>query len=66
MKDVTSDDRANDFGHVGHSLQNAAYPVGGGVHGGLHPIELNNWFAVAGDAFRCGRESPRRSQAVTG
>jgi hypothetical protein len=54
---LASDDRANAHGHPGHTLQNAAYPVGGGLHGGLHAVELNNWLAVAGDAFRAAGES---------
>ena len=48
---LASDDRANPQGSIGHTLQNAKYPVGGGLHGGLHPIELQTWLAVAGDAF---------------
>ena len=55
---LASDDRANPAGHVGHTLQNAPYPVGGGLHGGLHPVELQTWLAAAGDAFRGGGESP--------
>ena len=55
---LASDDRVNEHGHVGHTLQNAGYPVGGGLHGGLHAIELSNWLAMAGDAFTSGGESP--------
>lgn len=54
---LKSHDGENEFGHRGHTLQNAAYPVGGGLHGGLHPIELNNWLAIGGDAFRTGEVS---------
>jgi hypothetical protein len=54
---LTSDDRENPQGRRGYTLQNAAYPVGGGLHGGLHPAELQTWLAVAGDAFRTGGES---------
>lgn len=48
---LKSHDGENEYGMGGHTLQNADYPVGGGLHGGLHPIELNNWLAVGGDAF---------------
>jgi phosphonoacetate hydrolase len=44
-------DSVNDHGHGGHTLQNAAYPTGGGLHGGLHRAELHNWLAAGGDAF---------------
>lgn len=54
---LASDDRANSEGKVGHTLQNSGYPVGGGLHGGLHSVELRTWLAVAGDAFRGGGES---------
>ncbi|MDX1489233.1 MAG: hypothetical protein R3268_13575, partial [Acidiferrobacterales bacterium] len=33
------------------------YPLGGGLHGGLHALELNSWRAVGGDAFRSGYTS---------
>jgi len=55
---LASDDRANPQGRIGHTLQNAEYPVGGGLHGGLHPVELQTWLAVAGDAFRGAGVSP--------
>ena len=51
---LASDDRVNPYGRVGYTLQNAEYPVDGGLHGGLHPIELQTWLAVGGDAFRTG------------
>ncbi len=55
---LASDDRVNPQGHAGYTLQDAGYPVEGGLHGGLHRAELNNWLAVSGDAFASGRESP--------
>jgi hypothetical protein len=54
---LASDDRVNPQGCAGYTLQNAAYPVGGGLHGGLHRAELQTWLAVAGDAFHNGGES---------
>ncbi|MPY74245.1 MAG: alkaline phosphatase family protein [Alphaproteobacteria bacterium] len=54
---LASDDRANPQGSIGHTLQNAKYPVGGGLHGGLHPVELQTWLAVSGDSFRGGGRS---------
>jgi hypothetical protein len=55
---LASHDGANEFGLSGHTLQNSAYPVGGGLHGGLHPLELNNWLAAGGDGFQSSRISP--------
>jgi len=54
---LASDDRQNPQGSAGYTMQNAAYPVGGGLHGGLHPAELQTWLAVAGNAFRAGGQS---------
>ncbi|MGB7299713.1 MAG: nucleotide pyrophosphatase/phosphodiesterase family protein [Burkholderiaceae bacterium] len=36
----------------GTSRHDAHYPIGGGIHGGLHPIELHNWMAMGGKRFR--------------
>lgn len=33
-------------------------PLGGGTHGGLHAIEMNNLLAVQGKRYRCGYRSP--------
>jgi len=33
-------------------------PLGGGTHGGLHPIEMNNLLAVQGSRYRRGYRSP--------
>ena len=53
-----SDDAVNTHGIVGTCLHDAArYPVGGGLHGGLHRFELSNWLAMDGSAFRSGYES---------
>ena len=52
-----SDDAANAHGMAGSCRHDSPYPVGGGTHGGLHPIELATWFAMAGDAFVSGRVS---------
>ena len=49
---LKSHDSKNEYGMVGYTLQNSDYPVNGGLHGGLHPIELNNWLAVGGNAFK--------------
>lgn len=61
---LASDDRPNAAGLPGHTLQNAAYPVDGGLHGGLHAIELSNWLAVSGDAFRSAGRSELRAGIV--
>ena len=49
---LASDDRPNAYGITGRTQQNARYPVGGGLHGGLHSFELHNWLAMSGSAFR--------------
>lgn len=49
---LASDDARNAQGFVGSSLQDSQYPVGGGLHGGLHAKELHNWLAVGGGGFR--------------
>ncbi len=52
---VASDDAVNGQGLAGSSLQDGAYPIGGGLHGGLHAKELHNWLALGGSAFEGGR-----------
>lgn len=49
---LASDDARNAWGFEGASLQDGQYPVGGGLHGGLHAKELHNWLAVGGGGFR--------------
>ena len=52
---LRSSDTVNGAGYTGTTRHDSKYPEGGGLHGGLHPIELNNWLAVQGDAFAAGR-----------
>ena len=53
-----ANDAANAEGHLGGCLHDATkLPEGGGMHGGLHPVELSNWLAAEGDAFRAGQVS---------
>ena len=52
---LASDDAVNAHGLTGASQQDSAYPVGGGLHGGLHRKELHNWLAVGGSVFAGGR-----------
>ena len=48
---------ANAHGRDGLARSGAAgLPPGGGNHGGLHPREMNNWFAAAGTRFAAGRK----------
>ncbi|MFQ5955364.1 MAG: alkaline phosphatase family protein [Kiloniellales bacterium] len=54
---LKSDDAPNAHGLPGACRHDSHYPVGGGVHGGLHRIELDTWFAAAGDAWREGHVS---------
>lgn len=55
---LRNDDAINAHGICGTCLRDAVpYPVGGGLHGGLHRFELSNWLAMSGSAFRSGYES---------
>ena len=49
---LASDNTRNAHGFEGSTLQDSRYPVGGGLHGGLHSKELHNWLAVGGGGFR--------------
>ena len=56
-----SDNGANGNGLLGRTLHNTDdLPAGGGMHGGLHTLELNNWLALDGSAYRSNAhiESP--------
>ncbi len=61
---VASDDAKNQDGLTGTSLQDSAYPVGGGLHGGLHHKELHNWLALGGSAFGKGGVVERPSGII--
>ena len=61
---VSSDDLVNGQGLVGTSLQDSVYPLGGGLHGGLHHKELHNWLALGGGAFFSGKVVERRSGII--
>ncbi len=54
---LQSDDTVNSHGIAGACRHDSNYPVGGGLHGGLHELELRTWFAADGDGFRAGRKS---------
>ncbi len=46
-------DGPNQYGYRGTCLaQNADIPIGGGLHGGFHPVELNNVLSMGGDRVR--------------
>ena len=52
-RSTTSDQAGNAFGWPGQAISGAArLPAGAGNHGGLHSIELHNWLAAGGSAFR--------------
>ncbi|MCZ6731788.1 MAG: alkaline phosphatase family protein [Gammaproteobacteria bacterium] len=56
---LRNDDAINEHGVAGSCQHDSTfYPIGGGLHGGLHRFELNNWLAMSGDAFRADYESP--------
>ena len=45
-------DAVNEFGYPGLCFaDNPDIPPGGGIHGGLHKIEMNNLLILGGDAF---------------
>jgi hypothetical protein len=55
---LQNDDAVNAYGIAGSCRHDQnVYPVGGGLHGGLHALELSNWCAMSGDAFRSGYTS---------
>ncbi|MGI9382848.1 MAG: alkaline phosphatase family protein [Methyloligellaceae bacterium] len=48
-----SHDNCNAHGYRGRCPHDwAQLPPAGGIHGGLHPMELSNWLAVQGAAFK--------------
>jgi phosphonoacetate hydrolase len=47
-----SDDTRNAHGRHGQTSHDAAYPVGGGCHGGLSRYELHNFLSLGGRAFK--------------
>ena len=49
---LKADDRENEYGYTGHTFQDSGYPTGGGIHGGLHKTELNNWLVASGSMFQ--------------
>ncbi|MBT5109690.1 MAG: hypothetical protein HOM25_13500 [Rhodospirillaceae bacterium] len=61
---LASTDGVNDAGVSGASLQDAAYPVGGGLHGGVHAKELHTWLAMGGGAFRSGAQADTPAGAI--
>ncbi len=42
----------NEHGRAGGTAHDSQLPVGGGLHGGLHAIELRTWLAADGNGFR--------------
>jgi hypothetical protein len=50
---MRADDALNQWGLPGSCyFDSDEVPVGGGTHGGLHPIEMNNLLAAQGASFR--------------
>jgi hypothetical protein len=53
---MRTDDAPNDHGIAGGCwFYSERIPIGGGLHGGLHPIELNNFMVARGSCFREGQ-----------
>jgi phosphonoacetate hydrolase len=52
------DDETDAHGLPGTGVFDKGVPLFGGIHGGLHPRELNNVLIAGGDAFREGYASP--------
>ena len=56
---MRSDDGPNTWNVPGSCyFDSSEVPVGGGVHGGLHVLEMNNLLAAQGSAFRSAYRSP--------
>jgi phosphonoacetate hydrolase len=54
---TSSHDGLSEFGLPGRCAHDAPdLAPEGGLHGGMHPVELGNWFAVQGPAFATYRE----------
>ena len=50
---MRADDALNEWGWRGTCyFDSSEYPVGGGTHGGLHEVEMNNLLAVQGTGFK--------------
>jgi len=55
---MRADDAPNQWGWRGTCFYDSnEYPVGGGTHGGLHAIEMNNLLAAQGQGFKHGYSS---------
>lgn len=54
---LRAEDAPNAFGLPGRCLFADQLPEGGGIHGGLHPRELNNFLLFGGSLFAAGRTS---------
>lgn len=51
---LRQDDGMAPDGTIGRCLYDAALPVGAGMHGGLHPLEMANVLMMHGSRFRSG------------
>ena len=62
---LKSNDSENEHGILGGCMNNSSfYPVGGGIHGGLHALELQSWMAARGNCFQSGHRSELSSGIV--
>jgi hypothetical protein len=61
---MATEDSVNEAGVVGATLQTSAYPIGGGLHGGVHAKELHAWLAMGGRAFRSGVKAETPSGVI--
>ena len=52
---LRTDDEPNEYGYIGNCFYESGLPLGGGVHGGLHPIELHNLCLASGSLFGKGQ-----------
>lgn len=55
---MLNDDSIDANGIVGSCFYNGEMPEGGGIHGGLHPKELDNVLSARGSLFKEGFDSP--------
>lgn len=62
---LRNDDALNEHGIPGTCQHDSThYPIGGGLHGGLHRLELHNWLAASGGTFRSGHRSTMRTGVI--
>lgn len=61
---LRTDNEPDRHGYIGNCYFDSDLPVGGGIHGGLHPKEMHNTCVAGGSFFRECTSIPTRSGVV--